>query len=114
MATKHVANHEAIYVAINSSPDMCIVGGQVVPFEIHQTLNNEKATFATKVFARGQPVLMKGSIIKGVIGNAGQGIVSGVSMSAGNIKVLEGASSVIAEGRSLARHLDPIEMNGSG
>lgn len=114
MATKHVANREAIYVAINSSPDMCMVGDKIVPFEIHQTLNNENAAYATKVFARRQPVLMKGSIIKGVIGNAGQGIVSGVSMSAGNVKVLEGASSVIAEGRGLARHLDPVEMNGSG
>ncbi|MDI1451768.1 PAAR-like domain-containing protein [Polyangium sp. 6x1] len=112
MASKHVANREGIYLAINSSPDMCMVGEAVVPFEIYQTLDSEKTAFSTKVFVRRQPVLLAGSIIKGVIGNAGKGVLSGVAVEFGHIKVRDGAPKVFAEKRKLARHMDPVEMNG--
>ncbi|APR80097.1 Rhs-family protein [Minicystis rosea] len=112
MATKHIANREPIYIAINSTPDMCVVDGDVVPFDIYQTLDNEQAAFSTNVFARKQPVLLAGSIIKGVIGNAGKGLESGVAAGEGHIKVLRGSSKVLIQGREVARHLDPIEMNG--
>jgi len=112
MATKHVANREGIYLALNASPDMCTVDDKVVAFDISQTIDQDKAAYSTKVFARGQPVLMAGSIINGVIGNAGEGVVSGVSIANGHVKVLDGSPKVFVEKRPLARHLDPIEMNG--
>lgn len=112
MASKHVANREKIYLAINTTPDMCVVEGNIVPFDIYQTIDQDKTAYSTKVFARGQPVLMVDSIIKGVIGNAGEGFVSGVSIANGHVKIMDGSPKVFAEKRKLARHLDPVEMNG--
>jgi len=49
---------------------------------------------------------------QGVIGNAGRGVKSGVTMGNRHVKVLGGAPNVFAEKRRLARHLDAVEMNG--
>lgn len=118
MADKHVANRETEYVAINSAPDMCLVsedgGEKVVAFDIYQRLTSDKAEYSTKVFARKQPVLMINSIVGGVIGNAGRGVKSGVSLGKGHVRIEDGAPGVFAEKRRLARHLDPVEMNGKG
>lgn len=112
MATKHIANHERIYLAINSSPDVCKIHDDIVAFDIYQTLDNEKMAFSTNVFARKQPILLEGSVVRGVVGNAGEGVKSGVAISNGHIKVLEGCGNVFVQKRRVARHQDPIEMNG--
>lgn len=111
MAEKHIADAESIWNVCNINPDMCIVNGQVVPFEIYQELTPEKSNYARKVFARGCKVLHVDSIIKGVIGNAGKGVSSGVSQGSGDTKVLEGSTSVRVEGKRGARHLDLCDMN---
>lgn len=84
----------------------------IIPFDISQVLTPEKAAYAQTVFARGQQVLMIDSIIKGVNGNAGKGVCSGVSLAKGDTLVTQGASTVHTEGRLTARHLDEVLMNG--
>jgi hypothetical protein len=111
MADKHVADAESRWKVCNINPDMCIVNGQVVPFEIYRELPPEKRNYAKKVNARGCKVLHVDSIIQGVIGNAGKGVSSGVSQGSGDTIVLEGAKSVRVEGKLGARHLDLCEMN---
>lgn len=111
MAEKHVADAESTWKVCNINPDMCIVNGKVVPFEIYQVLTPEKSNYARTVQARGCRVLKVDSIIKGVIGNAGKGVSSGVSRGSGDTQVLKGASSVHVEGKPGARHLDLCDMN---
>ncbi len=113
MAERHIADAEAEFKVVNTNPDMCFVNGAVVPFEIYRELPPEKSNYAKKVRARGEKVLHVDSVIRGVIGNAGAGVISGVSQGAGNNIVREGAQSVRVEGALVARHLDRVGMNGS-
>ena len=91
---KHIADAEAKFMVVNVTPDFCIVGDQVIPFDIVSILPPEKAAYADSVFARGEKVLMIDSIVKGVAGNAGSGVRSGVSLGAGNVQVVSGAQTV--------------------
>ena len=98
---------------LNVTPDFCKVGKRVVPFDIVAVLPPERAAYARSVFAHSEKVLMVDSIVKGVEGNAGCGVRSGVSQGAGNVRVIAGARSVFVESRAAARHGDLCEMNGS-
>lgn len=109
----HVADAEAQFMAINVTPDFCRVGSVVVPFDIVSILPPEKSSYASTVFARSEKVLVVGSIVSGVKGNAGKGVASGVSQKAGNVKIISGSSTVFVESRSVARHGDLCEMNGA-
>jgi len=109
----HIADAEARFMVVNIAPDFCIVGNQVVPFDIVSLLPPEKAAYAETVFARSEKVLMVDSIVKGVSGNAGSGVRSGVSLGAGNVKIISGSQTVFVESRAVARHGDLCEMNGS-
>ena len=111
MAEKHIADAESQWRVCNINPDMCIVNGQVVPFEIYQVLTPERSNYASTVYARGARVLHVDSIIKGVIGNAGKGVSSGVSQGGGDTRVVEGSSTVRVEGQWGARHQDLCDMN---
>ncbi len=111
MAEKHIANREVLWVALNVSPDFCQVGNTIVPFDIARTLNQDKVLYARSVFARGQPVMMLDSVARGVMGNAGRGVDSLVSQNQGHVWVRSGSTTVYAEGRPLARHLDQCLMN---
>jgi hypothetical protein len=114
MGEKHIADAEAIWRVINTEPDMCIVSGQVVPFDIYQVLTPEKSNYSPNVRARGgNKVLHVNSVIKGVIGNAGSGVHSGVSLGSGNTIITQGAQSVRVNGELCARHLDQCWMNAS-
>jgi Domain of unknown function (DUF4150) len=110
---KHIADAESIWRVCNISPDMCVVGGQVVPFDICRELAPEKANYSSNVHARGAKVLHVNSINQGVIGNAGSGVVSGVSQGAGNTIIKQGSKSVRVNGEPCARHLDLCWMNVS-
>jgi hypothetical protein len=114
MSGKHIADAESIWRVMNISPDFCKVGGKVVPFDIYQTLQPERANYAKTVYARGEKVLHVDSIIRGVIGNAGSGISSGVSQGSGHTLVVEGAKTVFVRGKMCARHKDRVCMNRSG
>jgi Domain of unknown function (DUF4150) len=109
----HVADAEAQFRVINVTPDFCIVGTAVVAFDPIQILQPEKLDYAKTVFSRSEKVLIKGSVVKGVLGNAGKGIASGVSLANGHVKVLEGSATVFIEDKAAARHDDLCEMNGA-
>lgn len=111
MADKHVANREIQWIALNRNPDFCKVGKKVVPFDIARTLNQDKALYATTVYARGEPVLMIDSMARGVKGDAGRGIKSKVSRNQGHVWMRAGSATVFVEGRALVRHLDRCQMN---
>ena len=113
MATKHIADAESTFKVVNIDPDMCFVNGTVVPFEIYRELPPEKSNYSPNVNARGCKVLHVNSVTQGVIGNAGSGVISGVSQGAGNNIVLEGAQSVRVNGQRCARHNDLVGMNAS-
>jgi len=113
MATKHIADAESTFLIYNVTPDFCRVMGRVIPFDIVQVLSPEKAAYSATVFARGQKVLMIDSVVKGVLGNAGKGVKSGVSLGKGDSQVIQGANKVFVEGRQAARHLDEVLMNGT-
>lgn len=113
MSEPHIADAETRFRVVNIAPDFCIVGGKVVPFEIYRDLPPEKSNYASKVRARGEKVLHIDSIVKGVIGNAGSGVASGVSQGGGDTVITEGSQSVRVEGKLCARHFDLCQMNVS-
>lgn len=72
---KHVADAETKFVVVNVNPDFCKVDGKVVAFDISRDVSKEKTSYAQDLFARGEKVLPVGSVVKGVEGNAGEGIL---------------------------------------
>lgn len=112
MGTKHLADAEGTFYVANVPPDLCKVGKVIIPFDIIQQHTPELGDYAKTVFALGNPVLMQGSIIQAVKGDAGSGIVSGTSMGSGHSRILQGAPTVFVEGRPVARHMDDVSMNG--
>ena len=113
MAERHIADAESEFKVVNINPDLCFVNGAVVPFEIYRELPPEKSDYAHTVHARGCMVLHVDSVIQGVIGDAGAGVISGVSQGAGNNIIRTGAQTVRVEGALVARHNDLVGMNGS-
>lgn len=113
MAERHIADAEAEFRVVNINPDLCFVNGTVVPFEIYRELPPEKSNYSHTVHARGCMVLHVDSVIQGVIGDAGAGVISGVSQGAGNNIVREGAKTVHVQGARVGRHFDLVGMNGS-
>jgi len=110
--TPHIADKESKIVIVSISPDFCIVGESVVPFDIARSVVNEQKRYATTVRARGERVLLVSSVVDGVEGNAGKGIISGVSLDQGCSKIITGSSTVLAEDAKVARHNDLCVMNG--
>lgn len=111
MAKKHIADGESVWIVLNTTPDFCKVGKNVIPFDIVRTLDPEKTLYAKTVHARGERVLMIDSITSGVVGNAGRGVWSKVSRDSGHVWMIEGASTVYSEGRKVVRHMDECWMN---
>ncbi|EYF05388.1 PAAR-like domain-containing protein [Chondromyces apiculatus] len=111
MSERHIADAEPAFKVVNITPDFCKVNGQVVPFDIFQILPPERSNYAKKVRARKEKVLHVASIVSGVVGNAGSGVISGVSQGSGDVVVLEGATKVRVEGQLCARHRDLCLMN---
>lgn len=107
----HVADAESEFKVVNVTPDFCRVGDNVIPFDIYQDLVPEKSDYARKVLARGVQVLMVDSIVRGVVGNMGKGISSGVSLGSGDTVMIEGEKSVLVEGRAVVRDKHQCLMN---
>jgi hypothetical protein len=107
----HIADAESTFFVMAVTPDMCKVGKSIVAFKPFQFLPPEEKAYSTSVFARGEKVLMVKSIIDGVIGNAGKGLESKVSLMAASSKVTEGSHTVLVEGRMTARDGDEVDMN---
>ncbi|MCQ4166171.1 PAAR-like domain-containing protein [Tahibacter harae] len=109
----HIADAENAFMVISVTPDFCRVGDKIVPYDIVALLRPEKASYARSVSARSEKVLMIDSIVAGIIGNAGAGVQSAVSLAQGNVRVTSGSESVFVESRKAARHGDTCEMNGA-
>jgi hypothetical protein len=110
---KHIADGEGgDFVVTNVNPDFCRVDGAVVPYEISQTLNHEKGrSFAQDFFSRGEKVLKVGSIIEGVVGNAGEGVLSGVSQGDGHTITIEGSQRLFVNKMPVCHHGHKVLMN---
>lgn len=107
----HIADAEAAFLVINITPDFCRVNGEVVPFDLVQRLPPEKKNYSPNVFARDAKVLMKGSLIAGVRGNAGEGVISTVSQGDGHTEITHGERRVLVNDRAVCRHGDRCLMN---
>lgn len=111
MKLLHVADGEATFKVVNVSPDYCEVDGEVVPFDIEQTLEPEKVDYAPHTFARGKRILHEGSLVRGVVGNAGKGVLSEVATDGGDTLVTEGTPHFFVGGKKIARHGHQVQMN---
>jgi hypothetical protein len=107
----HGAGAEAVFVAVNITPDFCKVHKRVVPYDIWRDLSHEKQDYASTVHGRGKKLLKIGSVVQGVVGDAGKGIISGVSLHDGNVFAIEGSATIHVEGKPLCRHGDVVLMN---
>lgn len=109
--SRHIADAESTFVVVNVTPDFCEVNGQVVPYDIYQELTPEKDGYSEDVEARGGKVLVQGSVVRGVVGNMGKGVLSGVAQSAGHTLLVEGESTVTVDGKPIVRHGHRCVMN---
>ncbi len=108
----HIADAESDFYIIAVGPDVCRVGKKIVAYEPSQKLNQEKSAYAKTVFARDEKVLMVDSIVKGLIGNAGKGIYSGVAAKKGHSKILPNKRTVWVEDKQAAADGDEVMLNG--
>jgi hypothetical protein len=107
----HIADAEAEFKVVNVTPDFCKVHGKTVPFEIFRDLTPQRVNYAQKTRARGVAVLTVDSVVAGVVGNMGKGVVSSVSQGGGDTVVIQGVKSVRVEGRPVCRDQDLCLMN---
>lgn len=108
---KHIIDAESEFVVTNVNPNFCRVDGQVIPFEIAQRLCEEKTDYSPSLFSRGVKVLHVGSITKGVVGNAGEGVLSGVSQGDGHSIAIEGSERLFVHGRAVCHDGHQAYMN---
>jgi hypothetical protein len=108
----HIADAEKDFYIIAVGPDVCRVGKKIVAYEPSQKLHQEKSAYSKTVFARDEKVLMVDSIIKGLIGNAGKGVYSGVAVKKGHSKILPNQRTVWVEDKQVAADGDEVMMNG--
>ncbi len=109
---KHIADAETKFVVTNVPPDFCEVDGSVVAFDISNEMCNERADYSPNCYSRGERVLKVGSVIRGTEGNAGKGVLSGVSQGSGDAMMVEGADHLFVNSKPICRHLDKALMNG--
>ncbi len=107
----HIADAESQFKVVNVTPDFCEVHGQVVPFDIYRDLTPERDGYAKRVNARGVRVLTVGSVVSGVVGNMGEGVISTVSQSGGDVVMIQGVPNVRAHGRAVCHDQDLCLMN---
>lgn len=111
MTLLHVADGESKFKVVNVSPDCCEVDGEVVFFDIEQDLEPEKVDYAPHAFARGKRILHEGSIVRGVKGNAGKGVLSEVSQGSGDSIMTEGVPHFFVHGKRVTHHNHQCQMN---
>jgi hypothetical protein len=109
--SKHIADAESKFVVVNVTPDFCRVDGEVCAFDISQELSSERLDYSPNVYARGKRVLIEGSVVRGVNGNAGAGLGSGVSLGSGDVVMSKCTEHFHVNGRRVCRHDDLCLMN---
>lgn len=110
MAEKHIANVEAQWKAVCTTPDVCKVGKKPVPFDSYRDLSNELKA-SPNVYARGTHVYRLTDWVRGTDGNAGKGVVSQTSQQPGHVRLVGDDTRVKVNGLVCARHDTVVEMN---
>lgn len=110
MAEKHIANVEAQWKAVCTTPDVCKVGKKPVPFDSYRDLSNELKA-SPNVYARGMHVYRLTDWVRGTDGNAGKGVVSQTSQQPGHVRLVGDDTRVKVNGLVCARHDTVVEMN---
>jgi hypothetical protein len=108
----HIADADEKFFIMSVTPDMCKVGRKVVAFDSSQELPSELMNYSKKTIARDHKIVLIGSAVKGLKGNAGKGLKSGVAVALGNSKILEGSPTVFIEDKAAVRDGDEVDMNG--
>lgn len=111
MTTRHITLKKQAFRAVSIAPDFCEVEGHIIPYDISQDLSAEKSNYAQETFGRGVSLLHVGSVLHGVLGDMGAGIISGRSLQSGDVVLIEGHDNVLVEGSPVSRHLDKVLMN---
>jgi hypothetical protein len=110
----HGADANAKWVAAVTAPDLCIVGGKPTPFDTAAILSAwDPANPETRVRALTHPVYRVEDRILGVLGNAGSGQVSGVSLGTGHVvmRAPSPPTRVIARNREVVVDRTPAQIN---
>jgi HNH/ENDO VII superfamily nuclease with conserved GHE residues len=110
---RDIANKEASLKAACTTPDVCRVGKDVIPFDSFRDLSHEKV-YSPNVKARGVPVLTVNSVISGTSGNAGKGISSSVAKGSGDVLIKSGSGNVKSNNLAQAYHLSEVKINCKG
>ena len=108
----HIADADEKFFIMSVTPDMCKVGRKVVAFDPLQDLPSKLMNYSEKTIVRDHPIVLLTGIVKGLKGNAGKGLKSGVAVGLGNSKILEGSPTVFIEDKAAVRHGDEVDMNG--
>lgn len=111
MTTRHLAIKKQQFKVISIGPDFCEVEGHIIPYDISRDLTAEKSNYSQETFAQGVPLLHVESVIQGVMGDMGAGIISGTSLQTGDVVLIEGHDNVLVEGSPVSRHLHQVLMN---
>ncbi len=92
-AEEHIADAESRFMVVNVAPDFASSATRSFPSTSCRSFRPRKAAyFRTPCSRAAEKVLMVDSIVKGVAGNAGSGVRSGVSLGAGNVKIISGSA----------------------
>jgi hypothetical protein len=111
-AEPHIADADEKFFIIAVTPDMCKVGKKIVAFDSLQDLSSELMHYSERTFTRNKKVVLLKSLVKGMKGNAGKGLKSGVAVALGHSQIVEGSSTVFIEDRAVVRHGDEVNLNG--
>lgn len=108
MAEKKIAHATPELLAINTAPDNCIVGNQIIPFDITCMLSTA-INPSCNVNALSTPVVLLNTQLATVAGDAGSGVKSGTSC--GKVEILDASSTVYANGQQVPFHDSLCTMN---
>jgi|GEM_PF-799528 len=108
MAEKKIAHATPELLAINTAPDNCIVGTQVIPFDITCMLSTA-INPSGNVNALSTPVILLNTQLATVAGDAGAGVKSGTCC--GKVEILDASTTVYANGQQVPFHDSLCTMN---
>ena len=84
----HGADANGKWVVAVTGPDVCVVGGKPTPFDTSAILSSwDPANPETRIRALMNPVYRVDDKMLGVLGNAGSGQASGVSLGTGHVMI---------------------------
>lgn len=110
----HGADANGKWVVAVTAPDVCVVGGKPTPFDTSAILSSwDPANPETRIRALMHPVYRVDDKMLGVLGNAGSGQVSGVSLGTGYVTIQAPSppTRVVAAQRQIVVDQTPVMVN---